>query len=381
MVSVTPVTGRRVLMLLVNACNPDWRVLKEATTLVAAGASVTILAWDREGGVQPSEVRDGVVIERIHIPRPHRSLAGKMVSSGRVWRAFWQRARALTFDTVHAHDFTMLPIGVAIATRRRVPLVYDAHEIYWLMVRASTPRALQLGMRRTEIALLSRVDRLITVSGHLADYFGRHHGDVTVVGNWYNPTAVDARAGQHVRADLGIPDDAFCIACIGSLGPERMHSLLIDYAAAYPDTAILIAGRGAGEGAVCEAAGRLPNVHFAGWRSNPDPLYAAADALFYGLDSDDPYSKISSPNTLFLSIARQIPLITTPTGEAGTLIAQSGAGEVLRPATVAAMRTAVEHLREASRREQVRTSLATLQDRYSWDRAAEELVGVYASLL
>jgi glycosyltransferase involved in cell wall biosynthesis len=379
MVSTTPLRGRRVLMLLDNPCNPDWRVTKEAEALVAAGASVTILAWDRHGDAQSHEARDGIAIERIHVSRPD-SVTGKVLSSGRVWRAFWRRARALRFDVVHAHDFTTLPIGVAIATRRRVPLVYDAHEIYWLMVRASTPRGLQALMRRTEIALLRRVDRLVTVSGHLADYFGRHHRNVTVVGNWYNPIVSDNATGLRLRRELGIDEQAFCIACIGSLGPERMHSLLTAYAQADPDVAVLIAGRGRGEAEIRSAAERLPNLHFVGWRSDPDPLYAAADALFYGLESGDPYSRISSPNTLFLSIARQIPLITTPNGDAGSLIAESRAGEVLDTADVGGMRRAVQRLREPGRREQVLASLASLQDRYSWDRAAERLVSVHTSL-
>jgi len=374
-----PLSGRSILMLLDNPCNPDWRVTKEAAALVAAGATVTILAWDRAGGLPAHEVKDGAAIERIHVDRPD-SVPGKVISAGRVWRAFWRRAAALRFDAVHAHDFSTLPIAAAISARRRVPLVYDAHEIYWLMVRNSTPRALQAVMRRSEIALLRRVDRLVTVSGYLADYFAPHHRRVTVVGNWYDPVAPDAHAGAVLRAELGIAPEMFCIACIGSLGPERMHGLLVDYAAADPSTAILIAGRGAGEAAVRDAARRLPNVHFAGWRSDPDPLYAAADALFYGLDGDDPYSRISSPNTLFLSIARQIPLICTDTGEAGAVIAQSGAGEVLRPPSVAAMRDAVAALRDPHRREQVRDALAGLQQTYTWQRAAERLVGVYTSL-
>jgi glycosyltransferase involved in cell wall biosynthesis len=380
MVSTQPLRGRRVLMLLDNPCNPDWRVTKEAGALVAAGASVTILAWDRQGGLPSHEVRDGAVIERIHVARP-ASVASRVASAGWVWQAFWRRARGLQFDVVHAHDFPMLPVGAAIATRRRVPLVYDAHEIYWLMVRASTPRAMRAVMRRTEIALLRRVDRLVTVSGSLADYFGSHHRRVTVVGNWYNPVDVDANSGAALRRELGIPGEAFCIACVGSLGPERMHGLLVDYAALDPGSAVLIAGRGAGEAAVRAAAERLPNVHFAGWRADPDPLYAAADALFYGLDGDDPYSRISSPNTLFLSIARQIPLVTTPTGEAGAVVESSGAGEVLRTPTVDAMRDAVQRLREPGRREQVREGLAALQRSYSWDCAAERLVGVYTSLV
>ncbi|MDQ6740238.1 MAG: hypothetical protein M3021_07705, partial [Actinomycetota bacterium] len=52
-VKAVPPRRLRVLMLLDNPCNPDWRVEKEANSLVAAGCDVRVLAWERTGAMEP----------------------------------------------------------------------------------------------------------------------------------------------------------------------------------------------------------------------------------------------------------------------------------------------------------------------------------------
>jgi len=52
--------GPRVLMLLGNGFAPDPRVEAEALALVRAGADVTVLCWDRDGDLAPSEERGGI---------------------------------------------------------------------------------------------------------------------------------------------------------------------------------------------------------------------------------------------------------------------------------------------------------------------------------
>lgn len=366
-------------MVLDNPCDPDWRVLKEAATLTAAGFHVAIVAWDRTGRLPRRQTVGDARIFRVPVPTGRQRRYGQLLPLARFWAGALPLAARLGFDVVHCHDFPSLPVGVALAGASGRPLIYDAHEIYWLMECEKYHSIFLRSMRHAERVLSPRADRVLTVSEYLASYFRTYHRAVSVVGNWYDPVDLDTHARAGARAELGIPPDAFCLASIGSIGPFRLSPLLMEYAAVHPETYVLVAGRGPMEAELAAASRQRRNLRFVGWRADPRPLYAAADALFYGLAADSPYSRISSPNTLFLAIAMRIPLITTASGEAGAVVERRDAGEVLREPAVPALDACVRRLRDPARSAAVRERLAELQAEYSWRRAAAGLLDAYAS--
>lgn len=366
-----------VLMLLANPCNPDPRVEKEATTISDAGKPVTILAWTRgEAGLPPIERRGGTTIKRVSSAARLAGLPGRLLTAVEYWVATYRAAKQENAAVVHCHDLNTLPVGIALKFGGR-RLVYDAHEMYWLlMARTQRPTVVTL-LRWIEPLLLRFVDQVITVNATLADYYSAYHPRVSVVGNWYDPKVLAATERGQLRRELGIPDAAFCVGSVGILGPERLNRLLVEYARAFPHDHVVIAGRGAEEDELRSAAAGIPNLHFIGWRPDPNPVIAACNALFYGLATDDPYNKLRTPNNLYMSIALAVPLITTDVSESSLLIGRTGAGEVLKEPTVAALRTAIESLRDPRRSEEVKRLLVGLQDEYSWRRAAQLLLSVY----
>jgi glycosyltransferase involved in cell wall biosynthesis len=76
-------------------------------------------------------------------------------------------------DVVHAHDCTALPVAAIVKKALRVPVIYDAHEIY---AEAATRRR---GVVDYYILLHRRylpiVDRFITVNQSIAQYYRRVH--------------------------------------------------------------------------------------------------------------------------------------------------------------------------------------------------------------
>jgi glycosyltransferase involved in cell wall biosynthesis len=376
---VTPAGDKRVLMILSNPCNPDWRVLKEATALTRDGWRVTILAWDRSRRLPARETIDGVVIVRSQTRAIGRGTLGKLLTGMAYWFGALRAAARLDAEVIHCHDLPTLPVGVLLRWRRR-RLVYDAHESYWLMISRHYPAVFVALTRIAERQMLRFVDQLITVNEMLCQEFRRHHSRVLVVGNWYDPRPLDRAAGLGLRRSLGIPADAFCLGLVGSLGPERLIGPLLSYAARSADNEVLVAGSGAAEGEVRAAADEHANLHFLGWQPEPDTVYAACDGLFYGLVDTDPYSRISSPNSLFLSIALRLPLVTTNTGEAGRIISETGAGELLADPSAEAIQMAVNRLRNSVRRDEVVAKLRSLQETYAWARAAQRLTEMYREM-
>lgn len=365
----------RVLMLLDNGFAPDPRVDKEARALAAVGIHSTILAWDWTGGRTLHEVKEGYEIVRIALA----SGRGKGLRQLGPLASFAARAAVrslgIDFDVIYVHDLPLLPLGVALSAVTRRPLIYDAHELYWLMEYKKYPSWLTDIMRQIEVVLLRRVSTVLTVSSGLAAHFRRFHPKVVVVGNWYDSSLAERnRLRAEARYAFDIPPGTTCVGAIGALAVERHVDSLIAATALEPHLHVLIAGRGDDEAHLAALASRHPHVHFLGWQDHPATVYAACDALYYGLDLDDRYSKYSSPNTLFRALAQGIPLLTTPIGEGGAVVRAKGCGILLDPLTPRVIAESVRLLQDPAIYAALCERACDAQQEFSWSAASKRLV-------
>ncbi|WP_431473912.1 glycosyltransferase family 4 protein [Ornithinimicrobium sp. W1665] len=199
-------------MLVATPVATDTRVLREATTLVAAGHTVHVVGravpedFVPPAGVTVSSVgvssalrRDGAApLSARRQPAPVR-LARWLLLPEHRRSAFGRWAAAATvdaqrrgFDAVHAHDFTALAAGSALAEARDVPLVYDAHELWTGRPREHRPTPwADRRERRLEQTLGDRADAVLTVGDGVADALRRRYGwnHVTVVRNTFPAAA------------------------------------------------------------------------------------------------------------------------------------------------------------------------------------------------
>ena len=373
-------------MLLDNPCAPDIRVLREAAALRDAGARVRVLCWDRECAVPELEERDGITLERVRTPSTRRLGARQLRHLLRFYRAAMARVAPGSCDVVHAHDVLMLPLGARLARRSRVPLVYDAHEIYHVMEHGRYPAWVLSRIAWVERMLVRRsVDAFITVSSQrVRDYWdaavpGKH---AFVVGNWYDPVEASPQARSAAREAWEIPRDAVCLAYAGGLAAERRLDLLIEAAARRPYVHFLVAGRGDPvlEQRLREADARFRNFRFTGWLKNPEVLYRAADALYYLLDPGHPYSAHAASNTLHIAIARALPLITSRAGEPGQVAGSIDQRLVLDPPDGDGLLRAIDLAGDPAERARLKDTMRSLQGKFSWKRASKALLEAYASL-
>ena len=378
-------SGARVLMLLDNPCAPDVRVLREGAALHRAGAEVRVVCWDREGRVPVEEHRDGITLQRVRTPSGRQMGLRQLATLRRFYREARRLVRPDSYDVVHAHDLLMLPLGASLARRGRVPLIYDAHEIYHIMEGTRYPSPVLNGIAWMERRLIRRsVDAFITVSEQrVADYWrpvlaGR---EAFVVGNWYDPVSVPDRRRAEARAAWGIPDSALCLAYAGGLTGERRLDLILRAAQRLPEQFFLVAGRGDPqiEQRLLEAATARPNLRYLGWTDDPDRVYDAADVLYYLLDPDHPYSRFAASNTLHIAIARALPLITGDVGEPGRVMAGVDPSLVLSPATTDRLVEALKHLSDQGRYQEARQGMRAAQGRFSWRQSEEALRRAYAA--
>jgi glycosyltransferase involved in cell wall biosynthesis len=275
-------------MFVFNACTNDSRVLREAASLQAAGAAVTIVA-QRAEGVPDDELRDGVRIRRVSV-RPHlrrpmdrpelprapaggawparavarlrrlrrrglleiidllryrllffglRLAARRSMRLGAILRIWlWYRASrqlGLDADVYHGHDLTAVVPAWAHARRQRVPLIYDSHEIYLESGPAVHASALtRWTLARIERAAARRSRAVVTVNPSLAKELAARLGvpEPTVVMNcpprWL-PEASDPPRFDHFRGTAGLPiaADAPIVLYQGGFTPHRGIEVII----------------------------------------------------------------------------------------------------------------------------------------------------------
>jgi glycosyltransferase involved in cell wall biosynthesis len=362
-------------VLLGVGYDPDVRLRRETQALAAAGCSIRILAWDRDGTRRALEDDGPVRVQRVAV----RSRWGRgwtqLVALPRVFVRYLSAVRRRRPDVLHAVDLPMLVMAVLIAPLAGRPrIVYDAFEIYRVMMAGRLPAPMLSLIGLLERRLPRRAALVITPGEARRLYFHRLGIDSISVPNWVDPPATRTdRKGA--RARLAIPQDPFCVVYAGALNRARDVDALLRHAGRTPDHLVVVAGTGPDEARLREAAHDQPNVRFVGWLSEPSDLLAAADAVFYALRRDHPYAELAAPNNLYVAIAHGVPLAYREQGELAEVGRHHEIGAPFDDDP--SLDAALEHLAQPDVNARIRSSLGALANDYRWAAAAERLVGAY----
>jgi glycosyltransferase involved in cell wall biosynthesis len=373
-------TKPRVDFLFGLAYHPDVRVKRASQALAAAGYQVRILAWDRTGKLPAHEWDGPVEVRRVQV----RSHSGRGIAQlaflARAVAGFVPHLRQDRPDVLHVVDLPMLAAGLCLRPfiGKRPKVVYDAFEIYLLMVGHWLPGALRGPLALVERYLPRAADLVITVGEARRRYFADRGIDSVVVGNWIDPPAT-RRDRAAARAELGIEQDRLCIAYTGGLLRARDLDMLVQHAERHPEDVVLVAGRGELEQKMREHGERLQNFRYLGWMKDPSGVYAATDLLYYSLRPDHPYAVQAAPNNLYEAIAHAIPIVYRRQGELAVVGDENDIGEPFEDA--ASFDAAVDKLRDPERRARIGARLRALQERYSWRAARRTLLDAYRDVL
>jgi glycosyltransferase involved in cell wall biosynthesis len=253
----------RVLMLTNDSQMIDRRILQEAATLAGAGYEVDVLAgfqcrepgscrlrnvgihrydydWDDERlKVIRAKVRKVVNHDRVIglVNRAFMFVARRYLAVNPFDRFIIAQAERFPSDVVHVHDLPMLPVGVRLADMWGVPLVYDAHELYY--AQDVLPIETQKKYFALEKKLIRRPEIVITVNEFIAQLMADRYG-VAPPNVLYN--AAEAPEGTTIpgeptlRERVGV--DGPIILFQGWLSPERNIETVVRAMAYVPEPAI-----------------------------------------------------------------------------------------------------------------------------------------------
>ncbi len=372
-------------MLVWTDVSTDARVQREATTLAEAGHRVHVIGRAVAAGYRPPP---GVTVEsagvaptgsarRRRLPAPLR-LARWLLLPQHVNRALrrWvaqaePKARARSFDVVHAHDFTSLPLGARLATERGVPLVYDAHEFWPGRDVHGRPTPYQRWREtRTEGRLGATAAEVVTVGPELAQLLQKNYGwtNVTVVRNTF-PTSL----GNGCKP----PDEPVAAVYAGRIGPGRdLETVLAAAGELKPVKTVLVGPADGGYVATldtgdAEVLDALP-------LEDAVTLLAGSGIALVTLSGKWLNNRIGMPNKLFMAVRAGVPVVASDLPALRRIVTEHGIGRLYQPGDAASLVRAVREV-EASYGE-LTAAVARARTELSWDRDALALQGVYDRL-
>lgn len=283
-------------------------------------------------------------------------------------------------ELVHANDYDTMWIGVTAKLLRGSRLVYDAHEL-WPDQGLAGWRPLLVGC---EWLFTRLADAMVAANPAISETIAKRYRvqPPVVVRN------VPANPAQSPAPPEGLRAEKQPLALyIGSLAPERGIEQAIEALARVPEVRLRFMGSGsdeyrahldrsAGEAGVADRIEYCPPVEPS---AVPDTI-AAGDMGIVLTQATCLNNMLSLPNKLFEYAAAGLPIIASDLPLLGPLVRDEGIGEVVPPADVEAIATAIRRLADPARNADVRDRVRSFGERVNWQQERQVLEAVYAGL-
>ena len=331
----------KILMIAPDAQMIDRRILQEAKTLTEKGHHVRLLSGF-ECGQEMEYEEDGIPIHRYNydwdderLKKIRAKLPDNDTIKMFVNRAFMIPANRRVFgltpfemymasklmefeaDIIHVHDLPCLSAGVYAAKKRGIPLVFDAHELYY--AQDTLTKKQQGFYRQYEKKYIRNAAKVITVNPFIAGLMAERDGipePAVILNATEEIQDVEAlRRESPLREKARIPSDAKVFLYQGWISPERnIDSIVRSAKYLREDIYLVLIGYGAYLDAlkdICMEEQIEDRVRFLGEIPNAE-LYnytAGADLGVIPYEPIDENHLYCSPNKLFEFVVSGLPFI------------------------------------------------------------------------
>lgn len=366
-----------VLMIAPDNSVIDRRILQEARSLIDAEYQV-VLACGFECPREEHYFQDGIAIHRYKYD----------------WSMPWDRfvmdrLRQFPADVVHVHDLLLLPQGARIAAEWDVPLVFDAHEIYYETPSLSVQQRLLLA--RQERQYLPRVNLFITVNELIADYYKKLYGirPLVIMNAIDSPQNLDIpKAAAKLRELAQLPTNSRIVLYQGWISADRNLETLVEAARYFPqDVYLVLIGYGEYEKELKALVENQPwrqKIRFLGpvKSDNLLGLTAGADLGVVPYQPIGLNHELCSPNKFFEYIQAGVPVVAQP------LPFFQRMAEAYEIVTVADLSTAegmahaiVSLLEDQNQLNHMQQACQKAAKELNWETESRKLVAAYQRLL
>ncbi|MCD4690918.1 glycosyltransferase family 4 protein [bacterium] len=383
------------------------RVAHETMTrLVERGHCVDLVGQRTRPGTPDTEIVDGVRVHRYGSAESRSRFGGRTRDALRASRRMLSElASSKRYDVVLPHHYFPYYAYLRSVAKTVTPEIMTFHASYWQELKlegaerkiAKPLESFLFGRmaRRTEVACLSRADRIIVLSDFSAEQLGSYYsfasGKVVKI-----PGGVDLKRFKPVgdrtavRRKLGLPDAGAVLFTARRLVPRMGLPNLVEAFAevhrVWPGATLVIAGTGRLDGELRSLAGELglrEAVRFPGFVSEeelPD-YYGAADLFVLPSVAFEGFGMVTLE-----ALACGTPALGTPIGATPEILRPLAPQLIFAGADPASLRRGMHSVLEWLSNEQAAHELRSrcrdyVEERYGWDRAVDSLEGLIEELL
>ena len=452
--SASPVvpTPQRAVLVLPSTAEFDSRTYRIASALAARGHTVTVLARWRAGLPLDERHEAGYAIRRVPVeaidglpfpravravrdalrridarrrgnasprgataagpggpddaggeggPAPRRSGLLRRFGAGVIRRLAIQltvRAQAKASrrvcppaDLVHGMAYMGVPIALGLGRRQRIPVVYDARDIY---LDAGNLARLSGTMRwlvgRAERGWARRANRVITVNRPYAEVMTARWGvDVPlIVMNCSYRYVPPAPRERRFHDALGLDPTTRVVVYQGGFSRDRGIEQLIAAIPDVPDATLVLLGYGSlqpeldriaadpARGGRIRVLAAVPPTDLLAW-------IASADVVAMPIQPTTLNHRLTTPNKLFEALAAGVPVVASDLPGMAPIVKETGCGRLVDPtepgAIAAALREVLATPPDEMAEWRARCSAAA-RETYNWERQMEGLLAEYGRL-
>jgi glycosyltransferase involved in cell wall biosynthesis len=300
-------------------------------------------------------------------------------------------------DALHAHDLNTLPVAAALARRLRLPLTYDAHELY-PEISTLSPREARV-WRFLERRLAKRADRTLTVCDSIAAEIESRYGvarpavllNCPVAGPASaaglpagDPLAGERAAASMLRAKAGLDGGGEPLVLYqGGFAPHRGLHTLVRSAHELERGTIVLMGWGRLEEELRDLVrreGLAARVTIVGPVPQGEVVAYAAGAAI-GVIPYEPVglnNTYTTPNKLFDYMAAGLPVAASRLPELTRFVEHGEMGLTFSPGDPEALSAAINRmLGDPDRYRRMRERAREAGRRYTWERESAKLLALY----
>lgn len=228
---------KKVLVSVINDLVTDQRVHKVSTTLQEMGFDVTLIGRVQRASLPLAE-------------RPYKTHRMKLIFEKGVpfYAAFQVRLFfALLFrkaDVLVANDLDTLMPNYLVSKIKRIPLVYDTHEIFTEVPELVGRRAKQNTWRKVERWIFPKLRNVFTVNQSISDWYFEKYGiRPLVVRNM--PRKIKGKVTLKTKAQLGLDENRKIVLLQGAgINVDRGSEELVQAMKYIDNVVLLIVGSG-----------------------------------------------------------------------------------------------------------------------------------------
>lgn len=291
-------------------------------------------------------------------------------------------------DAIYANTWPIFAAGITtlVAKVRRIPLVISIQDIYPESLlsqgRIESNSRVVTALRWIDARIARSATAVIVISDTFAQVYreNRHVpvGRVYVVPNWGETTAHGTyEEGRALRAEVGIPSDAFLLVYGGNIGAAAGVEAIINALRAFCPVErpyLLIAGSGAQLEVCRRLAGEVDSERirfYTPWPAEKTAVvYAAADALILPTRGAQSLASVPSKLISYMLASRPVVAQALPGSDTAATIERAQCGWVVLPGNEAALNEAIRRSRDATEVE--RTRLGEAGRTYALQHFAKE---------